>query len=186
MERIIFDNAKISDLPWIASCMEANLFDNLTEHTQWRLYYEISEDELRTCVSNQNNIFICARAWEKVLGYTLWYDVKEWMKKKETRLDDLQISEDYKEKIQHASVLYARHIAIDPAHHHKGIGKLLAKKAFDEAQQRWYTDIVWEIMLSPMKNTRSIYVHQKAWFETIGEISYPDGTIWQVIWKNLK
>lgn len=185
LEEIMFAHAKTSDIPWINSCMEENLFDNLTDHKQWRLYYPVDEDEFKTYVGNQKNIFLCAKEENRVLGYILSYDVKQRMNKKETRFDDLQIPQWYKEKIQTEPVLYARHVAIDPKSQNQGIGKKLEKQTLQEAQQRWYKHVMWEIMTSPMRNITSLEVHQKAGFQTIGKISYPDWTCWDVVWKDL-
>lgn len=185
MEKVTFENAKTSDIPWVISCMKENLFHTLENTKEWRIFYEIPQSELTTYIDNEKNIFLCAKEWDIVLGYTLAYELTDWMDKKTNRFDELQISENDKEIFKKEKILYWRHVAINKKFQGLWIWKILEEQMFNEAKSKWYKYIVAEIMKSPLENIKSMNIHKKVWFETKWEINYKDLTIWNVMVKNI-
>lgn len=185
-DKILVEKAQLSDIPWVIACMQANLFDTIENKKTWRLFYNISSSEFSACLDNPNNIFVCARQWEDILWYVLTYDLKQWIQKNPTRLDDIQVSPDMRTKLTNEKILYGHQVAVRPDHRGNGISKDLEMKIYLEAMRQWYTYTIAEIMKEPAENISSMSVHQKVWFEKIWEIAYDNWTIWNVMGRSLE
>jgi len=182
---VSIQEAENSDIPGIITCMQANLMDTIDDKRQGRLFYNISPSEFASCLDNPNSIFVCARQWNDVLGYVLTYDLSYWIQKNPRRLESIHVSQDMKEKLRNEKILYWYQVAIRPDHQRNGISKSLEMKVYTESIKQGYTYTVAEIMKEPRENRDSMSVHQKVWFEKIGEITYDNGTTWNIMGRSL-
>jgi len=182
---VVVKEAEASDIPGVIACMQANLVDIMDNDKQGRLFYHIPSWEFMECLDNPNNIFICAKKWNKVLWYVLTYDLKLRMQKNPTRIDDIQVVPDMREKLKNEKILYGHQVATHPDHRNNGISKTLEMKTYVESVRQWYTYTIAEIMKEPRENTNSMIVHQKVGFEKIWEINYPNGTTRNIMGRSL-
>ncbi|MFZ2151014.1 MAG: GNAT family N-acetyltransferase [Candidatus Absconditicoccaceae bacterium] len=175
-QEIRYGPAKKSDIQGVMNCMQANLFDNLDNKDNGRLYYPVSEKEFGELIQDPNIIFFCAKQGNYIKGYALGYNLKKWILKKQTRMDDIQVSQEIRKIIENKKTFYRRHVAIHPDHQGNGISKGLELSTFQEAKKQGYEYIVAEIMKKPIENIQSLQVHKKIGLKNIGEISYEDLT----------
>lgn len=116
MTEIHFKYTTITDVSGVMSCMKDNIFHNIKDPKNGRLFYEIPESELAGYINNTNNIFLCAKESHTVIGYALAYRIDAWINKKKNRFDSLQIPSKDKEIFRKEKTLYWRHVAVKQTH----------------------------------------------------------------------
>lgn len=176
LEEIQYWPAEKSDIQWVIDCMQANLFDNLDNKNKWRLYYPISQEEFEKLIQDPDIILFCAKQWNNIKWYALWYNLKKWISKKNTRMQDIQVTQETRKILEDKKTFYRRHVAIHPHHQWNWISKWLELSTFQEAKKQWYKYIIAEIMKEPIENSQSLEIHKKIWLKKIWEISYDDWT----------
>lgn len=151
------------------------------------LVYSLSAEELNNLIGNKKSYFVkVAKLGEKVVGYLISYDLKEWEATHADWLSRLDVSDDDKMLLSSAKVLYGRHIVLDEHQAAAGTGHELLDATLQEAVGHNYKYFVVEILKEPISNNRSVRFVRNEGFRLIGRQHDEKNRVWSVFLKDLK
>lgn len=186
-EDVIIRSAEQKDILEILEVQKDSLLKNKTIRSAEKdgfIIYSISEDELRGLISSNCCFLIVAVHQDKVVGYALAYDLNVWRKIK-TKWDKRSlVTNSVKNHLIMDKVLYFRHIVRDNSF--KGVGARLEEEIYSIAKKKGFEYVIAEILESPLKNKKSIEIHEKRGYAKIGYLDYLDGYFWRLYEKKLE
>ncbi len=149
------------------------------------LLYRTTREELEDVISNpENHIFLVIKEDEKVIGYLLSYSLKAWIDAKLAWRDGVVLNKDIPADFLDKNIIYGRQVAILPDKKSNAVP--LESRFFDEARRQGYQFVLADILLSPIRNERSLKYHQNArvGFKQIGIVNDGD-LVWGLFSKEL-
>ncbi len=147
------------------------------------LVYPVTAKEFSEILQNESTILFVAEMQDRVAGYILGYDLKEWCKNKPDWENSIQVTSAIKKHLLHDRTLYLRHVARKPDC--QGLGSKLELQISDWARQQGYVSMIGEILEGPIINKISRAVHEKRGFKRIGQVDYKDGKVWGIYEKEI-
>jgi len=185
MNQIIIRKAVVEDITGVLDLQNQFLLRNAKEkgiEKRGFLVYPVTSKELEKIISNNLNILVVAIYEEKIVGYGLAYDWKEWKKIKKEM--SIKASDSVKKHLSKDKILYFRHIARKIEF--PGVGELIENKVYDIGKKKGYNAVVGEILEKPILNEKSKEVHEKRGFKKIGQVDYKDKNLWGLYEKELE
>lgn len=183
MSQVIIRSALKGDINGILEVQNELLLSDKRENAEKKgfLIYPVKSEELEDVIISGLNIIIVAVCENKIVGYGLTYDLKEWMKVKK----EMHIEADglVKKHLLKDKILYFRHIVRKENFH--GVGERIEAEVYQQARREGYRFVVGEILEKPISNERSRDVHIRRGFGKIGQVSYGDEKLWGLYEKKL-
>ncbi|MFB6246524.1 MAG: N-acetyltransferase family protein [Candidatus Pacearchaeota archaeon] len=169
--------AKKEDIPGIMNVFnELSVSNNKSGKDSYKrgfLVYPPDKDDLGNVVKNNSDVVLVAKDGNKVVGYALAYDMRDWKEKNPNWGSQLNIENEDQS-------LYFKHIG--RLQGYKKLGLQMEQKAEQIAKEKEYKKIFADIS---KENQLSQEVHEKRGYEKIAEEKKNDGTEWGIYQKNL-
>jgi GNAT superfamily N-acetyltransferase len=152
------------------------------------LVYPVSRDDLVGIIEGDRNIFVkVAKERDRVIGYLLSYDMREWTKKRREWFKKFNpFFTMPKFLFRKELILYGRHIAVDKKFVRFGIGERILNSVLRDAERNGYKYFLVEVMREPVQNLASANFVERMGFNLIGDMHDRRHRFWNVFSKDLK